>query len=232
MQLEEDLNIYKRNRLTICLFEFMRRYPILFIALSELCSPINSYASGPLTLPFTDTYPVNAYYDLDSRKFRVFDFVHRVLWDKRLQSWEKGYAYDGHFGTDFGLPAGTSVAVVMDGTIIKVKDDIPDNTFLLKSFGNVIWIDHGNGLVTIYGHLKQSTAKVKNGDVVCRGQIVALSNNTGTSTGPHLHFEVRINGNKVDPYENSLWTTNPPSLPNTTRCDSVAPMPPGNLTVE
>ncbi len=222
MQFGEDLDRYKRNQLAAGLIRFIKRFSILFIAFPEIYFPINSYALGTLTLPFTKEYSVNAYYDLDSREFWVFDFIHRIAWDKRLQRWEKGFAYDGHFGTDFGLPPGSVVAAAMDGTIIRVRDDIPDNTFLSKSFGNVVWIDHGNGLVTIYGHLKQGTAKVKSGDVVCRGHAIALSNNTGTSTGPHLHFEVRINGTKVDPYENALWTTTPPSLPNP-ECPPTAP---------
>ena len=66
-----------------------------------------------------------------------------------------------------------------------------------SGYGLVIYLDHGGGVQTRYGHC--STLLVKSGARVQAGQLIALVGNTGRSTGPHCHFEVRINGNAVDP---------------------------------
>ena len=65
------------------------------------------------------------------------------------------------------------------------------------SYGNYVWLDHGNGKETIYGHL--TSAGVQPGDTVKKGQVIGLVGSTGNSTGPHLHFECRMNGEKYDP---------------------------------
>jgi murein DD-endopeptidase MepM/ murein hydrolase activator NlpD len=78
----------------------------------------------------------------------------------------------------------------MDGVVIKSKYD--------GGFGNVIDIDHKNGFVSRYGHL--SKRKVRVGDIVKKGDTIALSGNTGRTTGPHLHFQIWYNGILIDPY--------------------------------
>lgn len=95
-----------------------------------------------------------------------------------------------HSGIDLGVPTGTRVHAAEDGTVTKVAWD-PDG------YGNYLMIDHGGGLVTLYGHCSQILASV--GQSVKAGDIVALSGNTGHSTGSHLHFEVRVNGQSVNP---------------------------------
>jgi len=94
-----------------------------------------------------------------------------------------------HSGVDFGTPLGTPILTVLDGVVVTVGPG--------GGYGNVVIIRHANNLSTVYAHL--SKIYVKPGDFVKQGQIVALSGNTGVSTGPHLHFEVRENGKPVDP---------------------------------
>jgi murein DD-endopeptidase MepM/ murein hydrolase activator NlpD len=94
-----------------------------------------------------------------------------------------------HKGVDLTAPVGSDVYVVQDGRV----------TFsgMEKGYGNLIVIDHGNGVETRYAHLKVRFAEV--GDAVHRGQKIAEVGMTGRTTGPHLHFEVRLNGDAQDP---------------------------------
>ena len=94
-----------------------------------------------------------------------------------------------HTGLDIACNAGTDIKVVSNGTV----------TFSGKkgSYGNLIIVDHGNGVETWYGHCSKLYAKV--GDTVTAGDVVAAVGSTGNSTGPHLHFEIRINGECVNP---------------------------------
>lgn len=94
-----------------------------------------------------------------------------------------------HAGIDVGIPTGTTVRASRGGRII--------NAGWLGGYGNCVMIDHGDGVVTVYGHLSEFSCTV--GDYVDQGQQIALSGNTGRSTGPHLHFEMRVNGSSVDP---------------------------------
>ncbi|MDU7726734.1 MAG: phage tail spike protein [Clostridium perfringens] len=94
-----------------------------------------------------------------------------------------------HSGTDFGVPEGTPVRVSKSGTVIKRRE-------LTTSYGKYLFIDHGGGLVTIYAH--NSELLVNEGDTVKAGQVIAKSGTTGNSTGPHCHWELRVNGTPVD----------------------------------
>lgn len=94
-----------------------------------------------------------------------------------------------HAGADVGVPIGTTVRASRAGQVITAG--------WVGGYGNCVIIDHGDGVTTRYGHL--SEVKVSVGQYVDQGQQVALSGNTGRSTGPHLHFEIRINGEPVDP---------------------------------
>ncbi|QYJ77676.1 peptidoglycan DD-metalloendopeptidase family protein [Shewanella acanthi] len=94
-----------------------------------------------------------------------------------------------HNGTDFSLPIGTKVIAPGDGVVSLVTDH--------QFAGKYIVIEHGSKYRTRYLHL--SKALVRKGQRVTRGQVIALSGNTGRSTGPHLHYEFHVNGRAVDP---------------------------------
>lgn len=94
-----------------------------------------------------------------------------------------------HTGTDIGCPEGTPVHAVRDGVVIKRRE-------LTTSYGKYLMIDHGGGLVTIYGH--NSKLLVNEGDHVKQAQVIALSGSTGNSTGNHCHIELRYNGTPVN----------------------------------
>lgn len=96
-----------------------------------------------------------------------------------------------HGGIDFHVPVGSNVYAAADGTVILVK-------YLNYSYGYHVMIDHGDGLSTLYAHNSQINVSV--GEHVSRGQVIAQSGSTGNSTGPHCHFEVRVNGSQVNPF--------------------------------
>ena len=96
----------------------------------------------------------------------------------------------GHTGMDLAVPTGTSVRAALPGTVTV-------STYNQGGYGYYVMIDHGNGLSTLYGHNSQLLARV--GQTVEAGDVIALSGSTGRSTGPHLHFEVRVNGERTNP---------------------------------
>ena len=94
-----------------------------------------------------------------------------------------------HRGIDIGVPTGKEIYATEAGTVTL--------SGYSSTAGEWIWIDHGNGYITKYMH--NSERKVKKGDVVAKGQVIALAGSTGTSTGSHLHFQIEYNGEPVDP---------------------------------
>lgn len=117
-------------------------------------------------------------------------------WESRVTS-EFGYRSDpftgqtkGHTGIDIAVPTGTPVRAALPGVVTKA-------TYNAGGYGYYVMIDHGNGMVTLYAH--NSKLLVSVGDTVEAGDTVSLSGSTGRSTGPHLHFEVRVNGQRVNP---------------------------------
>lgn len=116
-------------------------------------------------------------------------------WESRVTS-EFGYRRDpftgevkGHTGMDLAVPTGTPVRAALPGTVTVSQYS--------SSYGYYVMIDHGDGLSTLYAHNSRLVAQV--GDTVEAGDIVSVSGSTGRSTGPHLHFEVRVNGQRTDP---------------------------------
>ncbi len=96
-----------------------------------------------------------------------------------------------HSGTDFRAKVGTPIIASNDGKIVLAKDRFYS--------GNSIIIDHGQGIYTCYYHL--SAFKVKEGDMVKKGELIGWSGATGRITGPHLHFSARVGGVQVDPLQ-------------------------------
>ena len=94
-----------------------------------------------------------------------------------------------HTGVDFASASGTPIRAAGAGTVITAGDR--------GGYGKTVIIDHGGTLATLYAH--QSRIAVRDGQSVARGQTLGYVGSTGFSTGPHLHFEVRVNGNPVDP---------------------------------
>ena len=94
-----------------------------------------------------------------------------------------------HTGVDIGAAGGTNILAANSGKVLKAGWN--------NSYGYMVMVDHGGGIVTLYAHA--SKLLVKTGDVVARGQAIALIGSTGMSTGNHLHFEVRVNGAYQNP---------------------------------
>ncbi len=99
------------------------------------------------------------------------------------------HIYKLHTGIDIGAARGTDILAAADGTVIAASYS--------SGYGYYIMIDHGGGIVTLYAHSSKLIAK--KGDKVKRGETIALVGSTGMSTGPHIHFEVRVNGSYKDP---------------------------------
>ncbi len=94
-----------------------------------------------------------------------------------------------HTGVDFAAPVGTPILAAAGGVVV--------NAEMRPDFGNMVEIDHGKGFSTMYAHT--SRMLVKSGDIVRKGQKIAEVGTTGRSTGPHLHFEVHVNGVPQNP---------------------------------
>lgn len=96
-----------------------------------------------------------------------------------------------HHGVDFAVKTGTPIKAAEDGKVIFYGR--------LGGYGNLMVIKHNKEFSTLYAHLSKMDKKIKVGQTVKAGQVVAYSGNTGRSTGPHLHFEVRKNGYSLNP---------------------------------
>jgi murein DD-endopeptidase MepM/ murein hydrolase activator NlpD len=102
-----------------------------------------------------------------------------------------------HSGQDFAVASGTNVVAAHGGTVVKAGGNGAGDG---AAYGNAIVIKHGNGTYSQYAHLSRIDVRV--GQVVSTGQHIALSGNTGNSSGPHLHFEIRTTanyGSAIDP---------------------------------
>ncbi|MDR1001138.1 MAG: peptidoglycan DD-metalloendopeptidase family protein [Clostridiales bacterium] len=144
----------------------------------SIASVAGGYASATInTSPYNGAmhWPVNGYYNLsDTFRSRVNPINGRR---------------ENHAGIDIPAPTGTSILAAEDGVVI--------TSGWKNGYGYTVIIDHGNGISTLYGHNSKLVASV--GQSVTKGQVVSRCGSTGMSTGPHCHFEVRINGSPVNP---------------------------------
>ncbi len=146
---------------------------------------------------------------LAQNRIKAIDAIPAIMpiANKDLKRWASGYGYrldpfyhtpSFHPGMDFTAEVGTEVYATAAGVVQLTKSEA-------WSYGNHVIIDHGYGYTTLYGHL--SRFAVKPGQKVTRGQLVGYVGNTGRSTGPHLHYEVRKYKNPLNPaffYRNDL----------------------------
>lgn len=99
--------------------------------------------------------------------------------------------YKMHWGVDFGGPMNTPIYASADGVVVHAGPG--------RGYGNYVVIDHGNGIRTLYAHSYANQIYVKEGQTVKRGDHIAGIGSAGWSTGPHLHYEVHVNGQRVNP---------------------------------
>lgn len=99
--------------------------------------------------------------------------------------------YHNHSGTDIAAPGGTEIKAVKGGVVVT-------SAYAPSSYGEYVVINHGNGISTLYAHMQRGSRRVKEGDVVSQGQVLGLVGSTGSSTGNHLHLELRKNGVRQD----------------------------------
>jgi murein DD-endopeptidase MepM/ murein hydrolase activator NlpD len=101
--------------------------------------------------------------------------------------------YQMHWGIDISTNEGNPIVATADGIVIKVQKD--------KYLGNNVTISHGNGITTIYGHMMdRKTRVVHEGQKVKRGDVIGYVGHTGKAVGPHVHYEIHVDGKPVNPY--------------------------------
>ena len=106
-----------------------------------------------------------------------------------------------HKGTDFAAPAGTGVKATADGMISLVDSQ--------NSYGNVVTINHQDRYTTVYGHLSRFARGLRRGQRVAQGDVIGYVGSTGLATGPHLHYEFRVNGQQKNPMRVALPDASP-----------------------
>lgn len=154
--------------------EYNRQMNEIETEIKSLASIINfgeDYKGGPMQWPINGHYNITSNYGMR---------VHPITGVYKL-----------HTGLDISATVGTDFTAIADGVVVKAEYN--------AAYGNMVIIDHGGGVQTLYAHGSEIIATL--GQVVKAGDIVLKVGSTGYSTGPHAHFEVRINGNPVNPLE-------------------------------
>lgn len=141
-----------------------------------------------VTAKKNDTVPLKLTYKKQQKMiFPLYEGRYTSYFGERTDPISEGADY--HKGVDIGADEGDRIRAAYDGTVSEVSED--------SRSGKYIFLAHENGVETFYCHC--SEILLKEGDTVRQGETIALVGSTGYSTGPHLHFEVRVNGTSVDP---------------------------------
>lgn len=186
------------------------------------CKPEELSLKFPFRGAENKEWVVNNYVDLDTSKGGMRDFRGNKNADAKT--------YDGHNGIDIDLPtfrqqdAGWNVFASAAGTVVSVKGDLFDRNYVgAKGCGdwNHVAVDHGNGWVSYYGHLRKNSVKVKVGDVIAQGKVLGLVGSSGCSSTTHLHFELKCDGNVVDPMEQEMFSNPPQYSPSLSYMDMI-----------
>ena len=144
---------------------------------------------------FAYTTPANGknYYDINGETLNdTFEFSALKKYDRISSSFTKSRwhpvlkKYRSHKGTDFAAPKGRPVYATAKGTVKHVA--------VVRGYGNVVYLSHGTEIVTLYAHLSKFALGLKTSQKIKKGQLVGYVGSTGLATGPHLHYEIRING--------------------------------------
>jgi murein DD-endopeptidase MepM/ murein hydrolase activator NlpD len=137
------------------------------------------------------------YYNEDGQSLKRA-FLKAPLNFRRISSFFSGRRFNPllkiwrpHHGLDYAAPTGTPVSASGDGTVVFVGKR--------GGYGNLIELRHGNGYTTYYGHLSRIRKGIRKGEKVTQGEVIAYVGSTGLSTGPHLHYEMRINNRPLNP---------------------------------
>ncbi|MGN1393120.1 MAG: M23 family metallopeptidase [Succinivibrionaceae bacterium] len=138
----------------------------------------------------------NFYYSMNPNDL-IVPFVGQY---KVTQGWEGGFTHRGpknRYAIDVSMPIGTKILAVKSGKIIdmRMSSNKGGNNPQFRAFANFIKIQHDDGTMSVYVHLKCDSQTVNIGQYVQQGQVIALSGNTGYTTGPHLHFALQTNTN-------------------------------------
>lgn len=166
-----------------------------------------SYQGGIMYNPFYwgNFKNVTAYYDINRTDNYISDYMGGTI------------TYDQHRGTDFGCPSYTNLYAVFSGTILEFREDLPDNDHS-TILGNYIVIQSSadNTVIVRYLHLAQNSIIPSQYQAVSAGSYVAKSDNTGRSTGPHLHIDISIGTQHPHaltymrcPYQYKYWIQDP-----------------------
>ena len=157
--------------------ELVKKQAAAAVATGKVSTPSKAPPQGSMTWPYPGDYTIYSGFGMR---------MHPIYHVKKM-----------HTGVDLGGSYGSPIVAAADGIVIKASAPVAGQNTGGSDYGNYIVIDHGGGVSTLYGHCKDLYVSV--GDTVTAGQKIAACGSTGTSTGAHLHFEVRVDGTRVDP---------------------------------